>query len=175
MGVTYTKETALYDTGAIANSINAVQTNLDETNQDFNEKNQATLDALKGINDALYGENPEESTDDGLQGLINRAIVDIGQLSADYNAIWTNVYSFMKFGEDDNHNPVLTLGSTESRFKVNITNEQVQFIYDGVPIAFLNGNSLRVKEWLSFGNFIMYQRTNGHFTLKYIGTNGGGE
>ena len=175
MGVTYTKETALYDTGAIANSINAVQINLDETNQDFNEKNKATLDALKGINDALYGENPEESTDDGLQGLINRAIVDIGQLSTDYNAIWTNVYSFMKFGEDDNHNPVLTLGSTESRFKVNITNEQVQFIYDGEPIAFLNGNSLRVKEWLSFGNFIMYQRPNGHFTLKYIRTNGGGE
>lgn len=173
MGVTYTKETALYDTGAIANSINAVQTNLDETNQDLNDKNQATLTALQGINDALYGE--DENEEDGLQGILNRAVSNIDGLSTNYNILWNNVYGFMEFGEDSEHRPVLTLGSTDSDFKLNITNDAIQFTYQSIPIAFLTGTALRVRDQLSFGNFIMYQRPNGHFTLKYIGTNGGGE
>ena len=77
----------------------------------------------------------------------------------------------MAFGEDSQGRPVLTQGSETSSFKTNITNEMIQFTYDDAVIAYLTGTALRVQDQLSFGNFVLYQRPNGHLTIKYIGGN----
>lgn len=165
---TYTKETALYDTGAIAGDINDAQTRIDEVDAQVVENNQDTLDSLAEINKSLYGDG---DTQTGLSGLLNSAIADLSELSTNYSVMFGDIYSYMKFGKDSQNRPVLTLGSDSSPFKLNITNDAVQFTYGGNanPIAYLTGTALRVQNMLSFGNFILYQRENGHLTIKYIG------
>ena len=162
---TYTKETALFDTGAIANDINAVQGNVAALSSDVSDYQANVSDSLTAINNEIYGADGTE----GLQNLLNQAISNIGELSANYNVLWGNVDSFMEFGTDGQGNPILTLGSKNSPFRVNITNQMMQFMYGTTPIAFITGTALRVQNQLSFGNFIFYQRDNGHLTIKYIG------
>lgn len=55
--------------------------------------------------------------------------------------------------------------------KIDSTNNEIGF-YNGPnltdKIAYMNGSQLYVKNSLSFGHFIFYERTNGHFTLKKV-------
>lgn len=165
---TYTKETALYDTGAIAGDIQDVQSNVDAVDERAIANNEQAIASIEEINKSIYGDG--SATNTGLNGLLNNAVADISALSTNYNIMWGDVYSYMKFGKDSQNRPVLTLGSDESAFKLNITNDAIQFVYgnDNAPIAYLTGTALRVQDMLSFGNFVMYQRKNGHFTLKKL-------
>lgn len=137
------------------------------TNERVQGLDDSVKDSLEDINTSLYGDDDES----GFQGLLESAITNIENLSTDYSQLWNNVYGFMKFGEDEQGRPILTLGSENSSFKTNITNEMIQFTYNDAPIAYLTGTALRVQDQLSFGNFVIYQRPNGHLTIKYIGGN----
>lgn len=62
-------------------------------------------------------------------------------------------------GDPDGFHIMLDSDNNEIGFYQGATNK----------VAYLNGSELYVENSLSFGNFMFYQRTNGHFTLKYIG------
>lgn len=53
--------------------------------------------------------------------------------------------------------------------KVDAEEREIGFYNDTVRIAYMSSGELYVENSLSFGNFMFYQRLNGHFTLKYIG------
>ena len=67
----------------------------------------------------------------------------------------------------------LILGNSESGSNVTITDSQAQFKDHDNKVGYIDKDGLHVSNYLSFGNFMFYQRTNGHFTLKYL-ENGGG-
>lgn len=162
---TYSKETALYDTGAISGDIENVQTNLEATDDKIDLYRDETNQALNDINESIYGDGT--GTDDSIQGLLSRATANIASLSSQYSVIVGNLDSFFEF-RTAGSTPLLVIGAANSDFKLNITNEALQFLYGDNLIAYMTGTALRIKDQLSFGNFIMYQRNNGHFTLKKI-------
>ena len=45
---------------------------------------------------------------------------------------------------------------------------EIGFYQGSNKVAYINGQELYVENSLSFGNFIFYQRQNGHFTLKLV-------
>lgn len=52
--------------------------------------------------------------------------------------------------------------------KLDSTNNEIGFYQGANKVAYMNGAQLYVANSLSFGNFIFYQRDNGHFTLKRV-------
>lgn len=54
--------------------------------------------------------------------------------------------------------------------KLDSDDSEIGF-YQGATnkVAYMNGSELYVENSLSFGKFMFYQRTNRHFTLKYLG------
>lgn len=75
-------------------------------------------------------------------------------------------------------NPIASYGTStiigdKSGFHIelglNDLNENEIGFYNGnVKVAYMNGAQLYVSNSLSFGRFIFYERSNGHFTLKLI-------
>ena len=70
-----------------------------------------------------------------------------------------------KYGTD-------TIIGDENEFHIQIgganSDNEIGFYQGTNRVAYMNGSELYVKNSLSFGNFIFYQRDNGHFTLKRI-------
>lgn len=60
------------------------------------------------------------------------------------------------------------IGNPEG-FHIEIDGQEIGF-YQGSnnKVAYMNGSELYVTNSLSFGHYIFYERTNGHFTLKRI-------
>lgn len=82
--------------------------------------------------------------------------------------------AYMLFGtyqESGQTLPLLELGASDSSMKVDLRADALQFIEDGALIAYLSGRALHVQESLSFGDFLWYERTNGHLSLKCSGGN----
>ena len=82
--------------------------------------------------------------------------------------------AYMLFGtyqESGQTLPLLELGASDSSMKVDLRADALQFIEDGALIAYLSGRALHVQESLSFGEFLWYERTNGHLSLKCSGGN----
>ena len=134
-----------------------------QTVADLAEK---TDDTINEINEEIHGDGTDENT--GIIGALERNAKNIEDLSDEHLALSNNVNGFMSFGTEGGI-PTLTLGADGSDFLSKFTNEQLQFLYQGTVLAYLTGAALHVSEQLSFGNFILYQRSNGHFTIKYTG------
>ena len=76
-------------------------------------------------------------------------------------------------------NPVARYGSdtiigdlNSFNIKIDSVEHEIAFYKAGTKVAYMTGEELHVKKRLSFGNFMFYQRTNGHFTLKYLERSG---
>lgn len=163
---TYTKETALYDVGAISGDIESAS-DLASGAQNYAEQlNQATLDMVGGITDVLNG---TESTEGALAKLdgVKDSLAEVQQT---YGLQWDELNSFIRF-KDSAGQPNLVLGNKDSAWSVVISNTRLSFKNGPTEVAYMDSEGLHVNNYISFGNFQFYQRTNGHFTLKFIGGN----
>lgn len=52
--------------------------------------------------------------------------------------------------------------------KLDSVNNEIGFYQGSNKVAYMNGSQLYVANSLSFGHFVFYERSNGHFTLKRI-------
>lgn len=52
--------------------------------------------------------------------------------------------------------------------KLDSVNNEIGFYQGNNKVAYMNGAQLYVANSLSFGHFVFYERSNGHFTLKRI-------
>lgn len=57
---------------------------------------------------------------------------------------------------------------TGFNIRIGGTNNEIGFYQGSNKVAYINGQELYVENSLSFGNFVFYQRPNGHFTLKLV-------
>ena len=72
----------------------------------------------------------------------------------------------------------LEMGKIDSPLLMRLTNESLRFLTTDErgnlsQLATLSGDILYVQKQLSFGNFMLYQRENGHLTIRYRGEEGG--
>lgn len=76
---------------------------------------------------------------------------------------------------NQNNDPIAKYGTeaiigllTSFNIRIGGTNNEIGFYQGQNRAAYINGQELYVENSLSFGNFIFYQRQNGHFTLKKV-------
>lgn len=63
---------------------------------------------------------------------------------------------------------IAVIGDRNS-FHLELEGTELGFYKGSEKIAYMNGSELYVENRLSFGNFAFMQRSNGHFTLKFVG------
>ena len=125
---------------------------------------QSTEDAIDGILGTLQGT-------EGVAGVLDTLATlgaELASLGDEYHTAWEGIDSFIKILEAAGQ-PQMILGSNTSDWNVVITGTQMVFRNGDNPVAYINAEGLHVTNYLSFGNFQFYQRTNGHFSLKFIG------
>lgn len=111
-----------------------------------------------------------ETTNDAIQAL--NTVVNALELAMN-NANGT--IAWLSFGSDEHGNPVLSIGGGEdASLEVAISNSQMQFKDDGLPVAWISGEKLyisksQITEELRFGDFAFIPRKNGNLSLKYVG------
>lgn len=86
-----------------------------------------------------------------------------------------------RFGMDDNGNALIGLGSSESAFTADFTNEELSFSENNVKVAWINGHTLfidaaeiknaKIEQDLRFGGYAFVNRSNGNLSLKWVGDN----
>ena len=79
---------------------------------------------------------------------------------------------YIAVGTDDNDKPYIELGEGDSKFKVKITNEKIEFNDGASTPAYITNqklmiNNSEVKNELRFGNFVWKSRDNGNMGLTW--------
>ena len=82
--------------------------------------------------------------------------------------------AYINIGTDDNGNPCIELGKQGNDFIVRITNEAVDFFDGTSKVAYVSNNSLYITNAvitgeLQIGSFVLGNRPNGNFGLRYKG------
>ena len=102
---------------------------------------------------------------------INGVKTNISDLLKDTEYLKTKT-EYIAVGTDDNDKPYIELGEGDSKFKLKITNEQIQFIDGKYTPAYISNqklmiNNSEVKNELRFGNFVWKSRDNGNMGLTW--------
>lgn len=88
----------------------------------------------------------------------------------------TNKTAYITMATDENGDPCIELGKSDSLFKVRITNTAIDFLEGSTRIAYANNRTfyaekMIIKNELQIGDgpgFVWKTRTNGHLGLTYI-------
>lgn len=132
----------------------------DETDESKKYKLEISADSIKFNvgNDSKTMSDLVESE----QQLSNK--IDVVQEKTNY------IYA----GTDINGKPYIELGDRNSKFKLKITNEEIQFVEDSEVPAYINNQKLmiekaQVENELRFGGFVWKERSNGNMGLTWEG------
>lgn len=135
----------------------------DETDESKKYKLEISADSIKFNvgNDSKTMSDLVESE----QQLSNK--IDVVQEKTNYIYVGT---------DDTTGKPYIELGDRKSRFKLKITNEEIQFVEDSEVPAYINNQKLmiekaQVENELRFGGFVWKERSNGNMGLTWEGGN----
>ena len=133
----------------------------DETDESKKYKLEISADSIKFNvgNDSKTMSDLVESE----QQLSNK--IDVVQEKTNYIYVGT---------DDTSGKPYIELGDRNSRFKLKITNEEIQFVEDSEVPAYINNQKLmiekaQVENELRFGGFVWKKRINGNMGLTWEG------
>ena len=133
----------------------------DETDESKKYKLEISADSIKFNvgNDSKTMSDLVESE----QQLSNK--IDVVQEKTNYIYVGT---------DDITGKPYIELGDRNSRFKLKITNEEIQFVEDSEVPAYINNQKLmiekaQVENELRFGGFVWKERSNGNMGLTWEG------
>ena len=133
----------------------------DETDESKKYKLEISADSIKFNvgNDSKTMSDLVESE----QQLSNK--IDVVQEKTNYIYVGT---------DDITGKPYIELGDRKSRFKLKITNEEIQFVEDSEVPAYINNQKLmiekaQVENELRFGGFVWKERSNGNMGLTWEG------
>ena len=117
---------------------------------------------MKELEDILTEKNTEA---------INGVKTNISELLKDTEYLKTKT-EYIAVGTDDNDKPYIELGEGDSKFKVKITNEKIEFKEGDFTPAYITNEKLmiekaEVENELRFGNFVWKSRDNGNMGLTW--------
>lgn len=156
---TYTKETALFDTGRISDALNGKQPVGDYAENDYLDRVEASL------NDRITSNTQDISSINA--NMLNYAKRSDMQLLQQYLEEYIGVNGAIYLDGQ-----ALVIRTKDNRYSVSITPKGLFFGQDGNSVAHLTGNSLfitnaEITTNLIIGNFAFVPR-DGRFTLKRI-------
>ena len=91
----------------------------------------------------------------------------------------TEKTAYITMSTDEKGSPCIELGKQNSPFKLRITNESIDFMQDGVKIAYITNRQLYIQSSVvtdemkvgAGSGFIWKKRSNGNMGLRWIGGN----
>ena len=184
-------------TDAISDAVDGVRGDTETALNRVNDA-QIEIDSLKAmISQLVVGENGEslmKQTDNGWQFSISSIQSALNSATTNLNTLDTNVTNvknlvdnlnasmddlgeytnYITFGTDENNQPCIILGETDSVFKVIITNTAIRFVEGSSIPAYINNQSLHVEkavisDELKQGGFAWVARSNGNYGLLWKG------
>lgn len=104
---------------------------------------------------------------------LNSTVDNLDSLISDI----TKKTAYITMSTDDKGNPCIELGKQNSPFKLRITNESIDFMQDGVKIAYITNRQLYIQSSVvtdemrvgAGSGFIWKKRSNGNMGLRWIG------
>ena len=113
---------------------------------------------------------------DGQRAEIDGIDTTISNLDSLINDI-TKKTAYITMSTDDKGNPCIELGKQDSPFKLRITNESIDFMQDGVKIAYITNRQLYIQSSVvtdemkvgAGSGFIWKKRSNGNMGLRWMG------
>ena len=147
------------------------------TDENGNSMMEQTSDGwtfnISGITNSI---NDARDTVNNMVGTVDNLGETVSNLDSLINDI-TEKTAYIIMATDDKGNPCIELGRQDSPFKLRITNESIDFMQDGVKIAYITNRQLYIQSSVvtdemkvgAGSGFIWKKRSNGNMGLRWIG------
>lgn len=170
----------------IQNSSNEANTKADNANIIASESKKLVNEIIAKISMLVIGENGKtlwEQTDEGWSFNFYDVSKNLNDVSNDlmqykpsidaFNTIQPYIRYTTIFNDSDKLIPCIELGSSDSIFKIRITNEEIQFMEGDTKVAYINNNSLHtetaiINDSLRIGNLSIIKRASGNVGFGWI-------
>ncbi len=141
---------------------------MEQTSDGWRFNINTITDSLDETKDAIANADSQISELDQITSNLDSLVNDITQKTA-----------YITMSTDDTGNPCIELGKQDSPFKLRITNESIDFVQDGVKIAYITNRQLYIQSSVvtdemkvgAGSGFIWKKRSNGNMGLRWIGGN----
>ena len=165
---------------SIQNSSSEANTKADNANIIASESKKLIDEIIAKISMLVIGENGKtlwEQTDKGWSFNfydVSKNLNDVSNNLTQYkpsidafNTIQPYIRYTTIFNDSDKLIPCIELGSSDSIFKIRITNEEIQFMEGDIKVAYINNNSLHIgtaiiNDSLRIGNLSIVKRASGN-------------
>lgn len=147
------------------------------TDENGNSMMEQTSDGwtfnISGITNSI---NDARDTVNNMVGTVDNLGETVSNLDSLINDI-TEKTAYIIMATDDKGNPCIELGKQNNPFKLRITNESIDFMQDGVKIAYITNRQLYIQSSVvtdemkvgAGSGFIWKKRSNGNMGLRWIG------
>ena len=138
---------------------------MEQTSDGWRFNINTITDSLDETKDAIANADSQISELDQITSNLDSLVNDITQKTA-----------YITMSTDDTGNPCIELGKQDSPFKLRITNESIDFVQDGVKIAYITNRQLYIQSSVvtdemkvgAGSGFIWKKRSNGNMGLRWI-------
>ena len=138
---------------------------MEQTSDGWTFNINTITDSLEETKDAVANADSQISELDQITSNLDSLVNDITQKTA-----------YITMSTDDTGNPCIELGKQDSPFKLRITNESIDFVQDGVKIAYITNRQLYIQSSVvtdemkvgAGSGFIWKKRSNGNMGLRWI-------
>lgn len=161
------------DTSAIIDSIIVLQESV------YSDIAQNAEEILMTVSESYYLKEETDNlisevstsfsqTKDAFEMLFYQFDTDLNSVAADKDARFAEIQKYIRF-EDGK----ILLGEVGNQLQLEIRNNQITFLQNGVDVAYFSDNKLYVKDGhytnsLRIGNFGMIPRSNGNLSIKLM-------
>ena len=161
------------DTSAITDSIITLQENV------YSDIAQNAEEILSTVSESYYLKEETDNlisevstsfsqTKDAFEMQFYQFSADLNSVAEDKDARFAEIQKYIRF-EDGK----ILLGEVGNQLQLEIRNNQITFLQNGVDVAYFSDNKLYVKDGhytnsLRIGNFGMIPRTNGNLSVKLM-------
>lgn len=147
------------------------------TDENGNSMMEQTSDGwtfnISGITNSI---NDARDTVNNMVGTVDNLGETVSNLDSLINDI-TEKTAYIIMATDDKGNPCIELGKQNNPFKLRITNESIDFMQDGIKIAYITNRQLYIQSSVvtdemkvgAGSGFIWKKRSNGNMGLRWIG------
>ena len=110
---------------------------------------------------------------DGIEAKFSEMVLMVENVEGETQAQFRELASYMRGYQNEEGQPVLELGSITSDIILRQTNERIQFVQNGIEVAYVSNNTLYITDGhflnsLRIGDFAYIPRANGSLDFKKV-------
>ena len=110
---------------------------------------------------------------DGIETKFSEITLLVENVENETQSQFRELSSYIRGYQNENGQPVIELGSNTSNIILRQLNDRIQFVQNGVEVAYITNNTLYINDGtflqsLRIGNYAFFPRTNGSLDFKKV-------